>query len=123
MKIIIDTHIFLWALADPSRISKAKRLELESMANIIYVSSITIAELITKSSIGKIHINFNPVELAEQSGFEMLEFTGEDDLLLQYLPFHHKHHFDRMLIAQSLTNSIPIMTDDSKIALYECKVI
>ena len=123
MKIIIDTHIFLWALAEPSRISEARRLELESMANIIYVSSITIAELMIKSSIGKIHINFNPVELAVQSGFEMLDFTGEAALLLQSLPFHHKDPFDRMLIAQSLTNSIPIMTDDSKIALYDCKVI
>ena len=93
------------------------------MANIIYVSSITIAELMIKSSIGKMHINFNPIELAVQSGFEMLDFTGEDALLLQSLPFHHKDPFDRMLIAQSLTNSIPIMTDDSKIALYDCKVI
>jgi PIN domain nuclease of toxin-antitoxin system len=87
MKIIIDTHIFLWALAEPSRISEARRLEPESMANIIHVSSITIAELMIKSSIGKIHINFNPVELAVQSGFEMLDFTGEDALLLQSLPF------------------------------------
>jgi PIN domain nuclease of toxin-antitoxin system len=69
MKIIIDTHIFLWALAASSRISKANRLELESMANIIYVSSITIAELMIKSSIDKIRIDFNPVQLAVQSGF------------------------------------------------------
>jgi len=123
MKIIIDTHIFLWALADPSRISKAKRLELESLANIIYVSSITIAELMIKSSIGKIRIDFNPVQLAVQSGFEILDFTGEDALLLRDLPFHHKDPFDRMLIAQSITNSIPVMTDDSKIMLYDCKVL
>ena len=123
MKIIIDTHIFPWALAAPSRISKAKRLALESMANIIYVSSITIAELMIKTSIGKIRIDFNPVQLAVQSGFEILDFTGEDALLLRDLPFHHKDPFDRMLIAQSLTNSIPIMTDDSKLTLYDCKVL
>lgn len=123
MKIIIDTHIFLWALSDTARLTTPRRKDLESMANTVYVSSITIAELMIKSSIGKIHIDFNPVDLARQSGFEMLNFSGEDALFLQDLPFHHKDPFDRMLIAQSLTTQIPIMTDDSKIKLYECQVI
>ncbi|MCW8963853.1 MAG: type II toxin-antitoxin system VapC family toxin, partial [Gammaproteobacteria bacterium] len=97
MKIIIDTHVFLWALADSSRLSDKRIMELESQANIIYVSSITIAELMIKTSIGKLHIDFDPVDLAIQSGFELLDFTGNDALLLKDLPFHHKDPFDRML--------------------------
>ena len=81
MKIIIDTHIFLWSLSDPSRIAEQKVRELESPTNIIYVSSITIAELMIKASIGKLQINFDPVDLALQSGFELLDFTGRDALL------------------------------------------
>lgn len=123
MKIIIDTHIFLWALSDPARISKAKTTELKSLANTIYVSSITIAELMIKSSIDKLEINFDPVELALQSGYELLDFSAQDALLLKELPFHHKDPFDRMLITQSIVNKFPLMTDDRKIMRYNCEVI
>jgi PIN domain nuclease of toxin-antitoxin system len=123
MKIIIDTHIFLWSLADPSRIAKQRLNELESPTNIIYVSSITIAELMIKASIGKLQINFNPIDLAEQSGFELLDFSGQDALLLRNLPFHHRDPFDRMLISQSIATKYPLMTDDDNIKLYGCQVI
>ena len=123
MKIIIDTHIFLWSLSDPSRIAEHKLRELESPTNIIYVSSITIAEIMIKASIGKLQIDFDPVDLARQSGFESLDFSGRDALLLKNLPFHHRDPFDRMLISQSLATKYPLMTDDGKIKLYECRVI
>ena len=123
MKIIIDTHIFLWALSAPSKISKQKLRELESLVNIIYVSSITVAEIMIKASIGKLEIDFDPVEMATQSGFELLDFSGEDAVLLRDLPFHHNDPFDRMLIAQSLSKEYPIMTDDNKIKVYECQVL
>ena len=123
MKIIIDTHIFLWALSDPSRIAKQKLKELKSLANTIYVSSITVAEIMIKASIGKLNIEFDPVELALQSGFELLDFSGKDALLLQNLPFHHKDPFDRMLISQSISNKYPIMTDDNKFKLYDCRIV
>ena len=123
MKIIIDTHIFLWSLAAPSKIAKQNLDKLESPTNIIYVSSITIAELMIKASLGKLEFNFDPVDLAEQSGFELLNFSGREALLLKDLPFHHRDPFDRMLIAQSLALKYPLMTDDVKIKLYECQVI
>ena len=123
MKIIIDTHIFLWSLASPSRITKHKLQELETPTNIIYVSSITIAEIMIKASIGKLDIEFDPKELALQSGFELLDFTSQAALLLKNLPFHHKDPFDRMLICQSLCHGYPLMTDDKKIGQYDCKII
>ena len=123
MKIIIDTHIFLWSLADPTRITRQKLNELESPSNIIYVSSITIAELMIKSSTGKLQINFDPIDLAQQSGFELLDFSGQDALQLKDLPFHHRDPFDRMLISQSIATKYPLMTDDDKIRLYQCQVI
>ena len=57
MNIIIDTHIFLWALGDPSRLSESKRSALEDLSNTIYVSAVTIAELMIKSSLGKLRID------------------------------------------------------------------
>ena len=122
MNIIIDTHIFLWALSDPLRLSDAKRSALEDLSNTIYVSAVTIAELMIKTSIGKLEINFNPVEMAKESGFALLSFSSESALLLKDMPFHHKDPFDRMLIAQSLADNYPIMTQDPKIAQYSCQV-
>lgn len=123
MNIIIDTHIFLWSLSEPSKIAKNNLRDIESPLNSIYVSSITIAEIMIKASIGKLQIDFDPVHLAEQSGFEILDFSGRDALLLKTLPFHHRDPFDRMLISQSLSTKYSLMSYDTKIRLYDCNVL
>ena len=123
MKIILDTHIFLWALSEPAKLSKKKIFELEALSNIIYVSSISIAEIMIKSSIGKLDVNFDPIDVVEKSGFSLLDFTPKDACLLKDLPYHHRDPFDRMLICQSIANKFHIMTDDQKISEYGCKVI
>ncbi len=123
MNIIIDTHIFLWSLSEPEKLSENKQLELQTPANSIYLSSISITELMIKASIGKLDINFDPIDMAKQSGFQLLDFGAEDAMSLKDLPFHHKDPFDRMLIAQGLTRSYPIMTDDAKFRQYGCKLI
>jgi len=105
MNIIIDTHIFLWALSDPYRISEAKREALEDLSNTIYVSAVSIAELMIKASVGKLKIDFDPVAMAKESGFMLLDFSSEAGLLLKDMPFHHRDPFDRMLIAQSINDN------------------
>ncbi len=123
MKLIIDTHIYLWALSEPDKISEARRSALEDLSNTIYVSAVSIAEIMIKASLQKLPIDFDPVALAKESGFRLLDFSAEAALLLKDMPFHHKDPFDRMLIAQSIANSYPIMTEDPKIGLYDCQVI
>ncbi len=123
MRILIDTHIFLWALAAPERISAQKRDELETLANTIYVSSITIAEIMIKASLGKMVFDFDPVAITNDVGFQPLNFSAEDAALLKELPFHHKDPFDRMLIAQSIAQKTRIMSDDHHFARYDCALI
>lgn len=123
MKMILDTHIFLWALANPERIQDKKREEIVTPANMVYISSISIAEIMIKASLGKLDVSFDPVEEAKKCGFELLDFSGKDALYLGQLPFHHRDPFDRMLISQSLATNTPIMTEDSKFRLYECRII
>ncbi len=123
MKILIDTHIFLWAVAEPEKLGSRWRMELESPANSIYLSSISIAELMIKASIGKLDIPFDPVAIALESGFEMLDFSGEDALLLKEMPFHHRDPFDRMLIAQGMQNRLYVMTDNTKFHDYDCRLM
>ncbi|MDA0349956.1 MAG: type II toxin-antitoxin system VapC family toxin [Verrucomicrobia bacterium] len=123
MKLILDTHIFLWGLSDPQRIAKEKRAEIESLANIVYVSSVCVVEMMIKASLGKLVIDFDPLEQITGSGFEMLDFSCQDAVALKDLPFHHRDPFDRMLIAQSKARGIPIVTDDRQFSLYDCQVI
>ena len=123
MKIILDTHIFLWALSDPGKIDPVKTAEIQTLANTIYISSISIAEIMIKSSLNKLDISFDPVEMVEKSGFEFLDFSAKDAVLLKEMPFYHKDPFDRMLIAQSIANKFHIMSDDRKFRLYDCKLL
>ena len=120
MKLLIDTHIFLWALAEPDKLPANTRSALETGTNTIYVSSIVVAEIMIKASIGKLKVNFDPIEMAEKTGFELLSFTAQDANLLKDMPFHHKDPFDRMLIAQSIANKIHIVSEDSKFRRYDC---
>ena len=123
MKILVDTHIYLWMLSSPEKLNDSRRYELESQANEVFLSSISIAELMIKQSIGKIEINFNPMEMAQKMGLEMLNFSGDDAIALGELSFHHRDPFDRMLIAQAITNNLVLMSDDSKFCEYNCKTI
>ena len=123
VKIIIDTHIFLWALTEPKKLNIKNKQAIETRSNTIYLSSVSIAELMIKSSIGKIVIDFDPIDIAKSSGFELLDFSSEDALALKELPFYHKDPFDRMLISQAMNREFSLMTDDRKFKDYECKLI
>ncbi|MBL4775171.1 MAG: type II toxin-antitoxin system VapC family toxin [Mariprofundus sp.] len=123
MKILIDTHIFLWAISEPDKIDQQKRTALETATNTIYISSMSIVELMIKASLGKLQINFDPIEIAERSGFELLDFSAQDAMQLKDMPLHHKDPFDRMLIAQSNARGFSMMTDDRKFSLYDCKLL
>ncbi len=120
MNILIDTHIFLWALSEPEKLTEQQRAALETRGNTIYVSAVSIAEIMIKSSLGKLTVPFNPVTIAEETGFDVLEYRGEDALLLADLPFHHRDPFDRMIITQGIAHDFPIMTRDETFSLYSC---
>jgi len=123
MKIIIDTHIFLWAVSAPQKLSKIYTRELETLSNTIYVSSISIVEIMIKNSIGKLTIDVDLIKAVKDSGFELLDFTAQDALVLKDMPLHHKDPFDRMLIAQAMSNNYRMMSDDEKFSSYACKLI
>jgi len=123
MKILIDTHIFLWMLSSPEKLNDKRRYELETPTNEIFLSAMSIAELMIKHSIGKIHIGFDPIRMADKIRVEILNFSGAHAIVLGRLPLHHRDPFDRMIISQSLVNGLPLMSDDVKFQLYDCKVV
>jgi len=123
VRILIDTHIFLWALSEPGRLSEKRRYELETPSNLILVSAVSIAELMIKASVGRIKVEFDALEMIGKTGFEELPFRCEEAALLKDLPFHHRDPFDRMLIAQAMAKRVPIMTDDEKFRYYDCRLM
>ena len=123
MRTLVDTHVFLWALSDPTRLSASRRTELESRANIVCLSSISIAEISIKISLGRMEFDCGPIERAEEMGFDLLSFSAADALLLKSLPFHHRDPFDRMLVAQSIVQSTKLMSDDRNFTRYDCELV
>ena len=123
MKLLLDTHIFLWSLSEPNRLTQKQVIAMEDPTNTVYVSSISITEIAIKASLGKLELVFDPLDAAEKSGFEMLDFSAKDALLLKDLPFHHRDPFDRMLIAQAISRKLIIATQDSIIDQYDCRTL
>ena len=123
MKLLLDTHAFLWALSEPNRLSKKQIAAMEDPTNKVYVSSISITEIAIKASLGKLELVFDPLDAAEKSGFAMLDFSAKDALIPKDLPFHHRDPFDRMLITQAISRKLMIATQDSIIERYDCQIL
>ena len=123
MILLLDTHVLLWAFGDPDRLSDTRRQLLEDRSNTVYVSSVNAAEIAIKASIGKLTLEGDLLSLVDDTGFEWIDFTAREALLLRSLPFHHRDPFDRMLVCQALHRGLPLMTDDPKIAPYGCDVV
>ena len=123
MKILVDTHIFLWMLSCPEKLSDKRRYELELPANEIYLSAMSIAELMIKSAIGKININFDPLDMAKQMQVNILDFSGLHAMALGRLLMHHKDPFDRMILSQAMAQKLVLMSDDTKFLKYDCRII
>ena len=122
MNIIVDTHIFIWLLKKPERIS-AEHYQQLTQPHTFFLSSISIAEMMIKASIGKLTVDYDPILMAKKSGLSLLDFSAKDAVALKELPFHHKDPFDRMLISQSMTQKIPIMTNDKQFTRYNCHLV
>ena len=122
MNVIIDTHIFIWILKNPEKL-EPKHIKVLKSPNVFFLSSISVEEMMIKSSIGKLNVDYNPVEMALKSGLKLLDFSAQDANHLKDLPLHHKDPFDRMLIAQSICQGMSIMTCDNKFKYYECDLV
>ena len=123
MKIIIDTHLFLWLAAAPEKLSSKHMKIVENLDNTLYLSSISIAEMMIKRSIGQLDFDADILAPVEEVGIELLDFDAASAVLLAALPFHHRDPFDRMIIAQSIVHGYKILTVDRKFAHYECALI
>ncbi len=120
--ILLDSHAFLWALDDSEQLGASVRAALQS-GRPTWLSSATVSELGIKTAIGRLSL---PVPLRElvrraavDGGVRVLDVTPEHALRASELPMHHKDPFDRMLIAQAMTERLVLATRDRKVAGYD----
>jgi PIN domain nuclease of toxin-antitoxin system len=117
VRVLLDTHLLLWALGQPARLSPAARQQIDAAE--IYVSAASIWEISIKSALGKLDADPSEILAAiEPSGFEMLFITGQHAAKVVELPQLHKDPFDRMLVAQALVEPMFLLTNDDALAPY-----
>ena len=123
MKLLLDTHILLYALTEPERLVRKRSESIENPANAVFVSAVSIAEIAIKASIGKLRVDIDLLAAVDEAGFEWLDFSPQEAMQLAELPLHHRDPFDRMLVVQSKVNNLTLVTDDSKLADYDCRIL
>ena len=118
MRILIDTQIFIWAVIDSEKLdAQARRIMLE--ATEVFVSSASIWGIAIKTRLGK--LEGNPNEFAQaivQSGFREIAVTARHAAKVYDLPPYHRDPFDRLLIAQAISEPLRLMTADKALARY-----
>lgn len=121
MRLLLDTHILLWALAEPKKLSREMRAHLEDAETEVLFSAASIWEIAIKSQIGRVSFTARPLEIAEAakaSGFSELPVRAAAAALVAQLPMHHRDPFDRLLIAQAMAEPARFCTSDRALAPY-----
>ncbi len=118
MRLLLDTHVFIWAVMASPLLKAAQRRQIEG-ADRVYVSSASVWEVAIKSRLGKIDANADDILAAiDASGFVELAVSGQHAACVARLPLHHNDLFDRILVAQSITEPLRLMTADAALAPY-----
>ena len=127
MRVLVDTHTFIWDLLDDRRSSRLARQLLKSNQHELVFSLVSLWEMAVKIKIGKLNTIGSSVAYIRDEmnayGMELLPIRYEHILQLEMLPSHHSDPFDRLLVAQAIAESLPILTDDAKIREYPVKVV
>lgn len=121
MKILLDTHLLLWAAAQPERLPDRVRHSLEDPTVEPVFSSASLWEIVIKRGLGRGDFQVDPRVLRRgllDNGYFELAITSEHALAVDRLPPIHKDPFDRILVAQSLIEGITLLTADPLVAQY-----
>jgi PIN domain nuclease of toxin-antitoxin system len=120
---LLDTHVFLWAVFEPEKLSKKARDAIEDPGNTIYVSTATYWEISLKYALGKLVLtNVLPdalPDIARQMGFEMMDVDADTASTFYKLPrTAHKDTFDRLVVWQAINKNVILITKDKGIGAY-----
>jgi len=126
LKLLLDTHICLWALSDPGRLRPEVVDAIADPENEVRVSAVSAWEIAIKQSLGKLDLpapaeDWLPAALAK-TGLEWIPVSFVDALRVRSLPWHHRDPFDRLLIAQAMTG-YTLITHDDRLKQYDVLIL
>jgi len=124
LKLLLDTHIALWAYTDSLRLGPKARALIADPANQVFVSAASIWEIAVKRRLARGLATAMPISGAEalraftEAGYHLLDISPEHAVAIETLPLLHGDPFDRILVAQALTEPLRLLTRDPKIVAY-----
>ena len=121
MRLLLDTHILLWAAGASRRLTAATRRLIESPGNSLFFSAASIWEVVIKRGLDRADFQVDANLLRRgllDNGYVELPVTGEHALALEGLPPIHKDPFDRLLVVQATVEGMTLLTADANVALY-----
>ncbi|MCX6997245.1 MAG: type II toxin-antitoxin system VapC family toxin [Kiritimatiellaeota bacterium] len=126
MRLLLDTHAFLWFVAGDKRLSPAARQAMEQSGAELVLSAASVWEMAIKLRLGRLSVP-EPLEAyiagKLREGFQLLPVEWEQAARVATLPFHHRDPFDRLLACQALMEALPMVTADAIFHTYGVKVI
>jgi PIN domain nuclease of toxin-antitoxin system len=121
MNLLLDTHVLLWAVARPDRLSTSARRMLGNGHNRLHFSAVSLWEITIKRTLGRKDFRVDPRQLRRgllEHGYSELVVTGEHAVAIDRLPEVHRDPFDRMLIAQAEVEGFVLLTADEDLEAY-----
>jgi PIN domain nuclease of toxin-antitoxin system len=122
MRLLLDTHVVLWWYQEPKKIKDSTIALINNRDNSIFVSDVVIWEIVIKTSLGKLKTSENIYKEIERD-FEAMPIKTNHIHGISLLEFIHHDPFDRLLIAQSMVENIPLITNDKQIIKYDIQII
>jgi len=123
MRLLLDTHVLLWWLADSPDLGLGHRKLVSDRRNTCYVSAVTVWEISIKVGLGKLEVPTNYLDVIRSQGFVELPISWNHAQSVKKLPDHHRDPFDRLLVAQCAEEGLILLSVDENIRKYGVSVV
>jgi len=126
LKLLLDTHVLLWAAGQAEKLSEQTRDLLKHPENLLFFSAASIWEIIIKLGLGREDFKVDPYRLRKMlilHGYSEIPVTAEHALKVDSLPLLHKDPFDRILLAQARVEGMVLLTCDKQVSQYQESVL
>lgn len=127
MNVLLDTHAFLWAIADDKKLSKTARKTFLDPGNRLFFSAVSMWEICIKISLEKLSLKRGWLKKIQNemsmNAVQWLPVEMQHCVELTKLPFHHRDPFDRMLVAQARAEDLQVLSRDVRLSAYDIECI
>lgn len=124
MRLLLDTHVYLWWLADDPRLSSAVRRAIAVPDTLVHISAASIWEIAIKQGLGRLPVIQSDIvaEISENQ-FVELPINGRHAMRVGALPLHHRDPFDRLLVAQAQVEDLTLVSTDAALSAYDVSLL